>query len=99
MSEEVSIGKRCRDIMTHLSTPHIPYVSDAEEKSAIADVLKPHVIAICHQYDGMMLGSFSRMNDNIKFELNEIVECASHYSLLGRSVIESIVYDLWKTYG
>ena len=95
MSEEVSIGKRCRDIMTHLSAPHIPYVSDAEEKAAIADVLKPHVIAICHQYDGMMIGSFSHMNDNIRFELNEIVECASHYSLLGRSAIEGIVYDLW----
>ena len=51
MSIEVSIGKHCRDIMTHLSTPHIPYVSDAEEKATIADVLKPHVIAICHQYD------------------------------------------------
>ena len=84
--------------MTHLSIPHIPYVSDAEEKAAIADVLKPHVIAICNQYDGMMLGSFSRMNDNIKFELNDIVECASLYSLLGRSVIERIVHDLWKTY-
>lgn len=85
--------------MTQLSTPNIPYVSDAEEKAAIADVLKPHVIAICHQYDGMMLGSFSRMNDNIKYELNEIVECASHHSLLCRSVIESIVYDLWRKYG
>ena len=85
--------------MTHLSIPHIPYVSDAEEKAAIADVLKPHVIAICNQYDGMMLGSFSRMNDNIKFELNDIVECASLYSRLGRSVIERSVHDLWKTYG
>lgn len=97
--KKVSIGKRCQDIMMHLSIPHIPYVSDAEEKAAIADVLKPHVIAVCHQYDGMMIGSFSHMNDNIRFELNEIVECASHYSLLGRSVIESIVYDLWETYG
>ena len=99
MSIEVSIGKHCRDIMTHLSTPHIPHVSDAEEKAAIADVLKQHVIVICHQYDGMMLGSFSRMNDNIKFELNEIVECASHDSLLVRSVIESVVHDLWRKYG
>lgn len=62
-------------------------------------MLKPHVIATCHQYDGMMLGSFSRMNDNIKYELNEIVECASPDSLLGRSVIESIVHDLWRKYG
>lgn len=85
--------------MTQLSTPHIPYVSDAEEKAAIADVLKPHVIAVCHQYDGMMVGSFTRMNDNSISEMNEIVECASHDSLLGRSGIESIVYDLWKTYG
>ena len=99
MSIEVSIGKHCRDIMTLLSIPHIPYVSDAEEKATIADVLKPHVIAICHQYDWMMLGSFSRMNDNIKYELNEIVKCASHDSLLGRSVIESIVHDLWRKYG
>lgn len=62
-------------------------------------MLKPHVIAICHQYDGMMLGSFSRMNDNSISEMKEIVECASHDSLLGRSVIESIVHDLWRKYG
>ena len=85
--------------MTQLSTSHIPYVSDAEEKAAIADVLKPHVIDIFNQYDGMMLGSFSRMNDNSISEMNEIVECASHHSLWWRSVIESIVHDLWKTYG
>lgn len=85
--------------MTQLSTPHIPYVSDVEEKAAIADVLKPHVIAICNQYDGMMLGSFTRMNDNSISEMNEIVECASHHSLLCRSVIESIVHDLWNPYG
>ena len=85
--------------MMHLSIPHIPYVSDAEEKVAIAEVLKPHVIAICHQYDGMMVGSFSHSNDNIRFELNEIVECASLYSLLGRSVIERVVLDLWRKYG
>jgi hypothetical protein len=92
------IGERCQDIMTHLSVPHIPYVSDAEEKAAIADVLKHNVIAICNQYDGMMIGSFSHMNDNIRFELNEIVECVCPYSLLRRSEIERLVYDLWNTY-
>lgn len=78
---------------------NIPYVSDAEEKAVIADVLKPHVIAVCHQYDGMMVGSFTRMNDNSISEMNEIVECASPHSLWWRSVIESIVHDLWRKYG
>ena len=65
-------------------------------KSELKEELKPHVLRIANQYNGMCIGNVQMMIDSIHYELYNLEKAVYHISHFCIDTIERTVNDIMR---